>query len=88
MDDTQARRRHLLTIAGQAIAGDMWQRALARQLGPLHPQPRDTLDERLMRRWAAGERDIPDWVGPALDRLCAEEQRLFAALHAELEEGW
>ncbi len=55
---------------------DQWQRALAHALGPLHPQgPRERIDDRLVRRWAAQEqgRDIPGWVLGAL-RSIAESR--------------
>ena len=40
-----------------------WQHAMARQLGPLDPVgAREAVDERLVRRWASGKREVPDWV--------------------------
>ncbi len=51
---------------GVLLFGPQWQTALARALGPLHQQPRDSIDERLMRRWAAGQRPVPAWVWVAL----------------------
>ena len=69
-------RRELLIEAGEALYGDQWQRALARALGPLHPQgPRERIDDRLVRRWAAQEqgRDVPEWVLGAL-RSTAESR--------------
>lgn len=43
---------------------------MARDLGPLHPDgPRDSIDDRLVRRWSSGQRDIPDWVASALTAL-------------------
>ncbi len=65
----------ILENAGVLLYGPAWQRALARGLGPFHPDgPLEHLDDRLVRRWAAGQREIPEWVVPALDRLLAEDQ--------------
>lgn len=46
-------RPRLLATAASALLGERWQRPLARLLD---------VDDRLVRRWAAGERPIPDWV--------------------------
>ncbi|GJD87114.1 hypothetical protein BHAOGJBA_0614 [Methylobacterium hispanicum] len=60
----------LLTRIAARIYGPDWQRPLSRGLGPLHPDgAREAIDDRLVRRWASGERPIPAWVGPALIRL-------------------
>jgi len=62
--------RDLLHACGRALYGEQWQRALARGLGPLHPKgPRDSLDDRGMRRAAAGERPIPAWWWSAISEL-------------------
>lgn len=62
--------RENLILLAQDLYGDRWRRKLARALGPLHPQgARETIDPRLPARWATGERDIPDWVGPAIKGL-------------------
>lgn len=59
--------RDQLILAGQLLFGDDWKSAMARALGPLHPRgARSSIDERLVRRWASGERDVPAWVKPAL----------------------
>lgn len=64
------KRRELLIESGRLLYGDQWQRALARGLGPLHPDgERESIDDRLVRRWASGERDVPEWVLPAIARL-------------------
>lgn len=58
--------------AGQVMFGDGWRsgRAFATALGPHHPEgPRESIDERLIRRWASGEREIEDWVIDALPRV-------------------
>lgn len=57
----------LLAKAGRALSGDEWRRPLCRLLGPLHPDgAREEIDQRLMSRWALGQKEIPDWVRPAL----------------------
>lgn len=62
-----------LREAAELLLGPEWQRPLARELGPLHPDgPRETLDPRLIQRWATGDRPIPGWVAPTLGRLLAE----------------
>jgi hypothetical protein len=66
--------------AGEAILGGEWHRAIARELGPHHPDgPRDAIDDRIVRRWAAGERDIPDWVQPAMAKIAALKHAKHAA---------
>lgn len=70
---TASERRALLLRLGPLLRGPDWQRPLARALGPLHPDgARDAIDDRLVRRWVAGDREIPDWVGPALAILARE----------------
>lgn len=60
------------------LYGSDWQRPLARGLGSLHPDgPRETMDDRLVRRWAAGERSIPEWVGPALVQVLRRQSDLY-----------
>lgn len=46
-------RVEILTAAGKALFGDQWQLPLARAL---------SFSDRLVRRWAAGAKDIPDAV--------------------------
>ena len=59
-----------LATAGKLLLGREWQRPLARVLGPRHPAgPRETLDPRLVQRWASGERPVPAWVPPVLAEL-------------------
>ena len=49
--------------AALALLGDGWVSELARYLGQHHPDgPRESLDVRLVRRWASGKRPIPSWV--------------------------
>lgn len=67
------RRQVLLASVGRLAHGLAWQRAIAADLGRYHPNgARDRIDERLVRRWAAGHRPIPDWVGPALAAICRD----------------
>ncbi|MEE8628171.1 MULTISPECIES: hypothetical protein [Methylobacterium] len=54
----------LLAAAGQALFGDEWRRPLAAALD---------VDARLMQRWAAGQRGIPETVAPALLALLGRE---------------
>ena len=71
--------------SGKALLGSGWTHALARALGPHHPDgPRETIDERLVRRWAAGERDIPGWVDAALAPMLEREAGRHRVLAAEL----
>lgn len=73
--------RALLCEVGQLLYGDEWRRQLARDLGPLHPAgARESIDHRLPARWAAGNKPIPAWVGPALKRLLAERETNLIAL--------
>lgn len=67
-DPTQ--HRDLVVSASALLFGPEWQRTLARALGPFHPAgAREAIDDRLVRRWASGDREIPDWVIPALTRM-------------------
>lgn len=52
--------RDLLEQAATLVLGGKWQRPLARLLA---------VDDRLVRRWAAGDRPVPVWV---LERLRSE----------------
>lgn len=71
-----------LKQVGEALYGPEWQRAVARDLGPLHPRGgRDHLDDRLVRRWISGERLIAAWVSDALPELI---QKGVDRRHAEI----
>ncbi|MDE2579127.1 MAG: hypothetical protein KGL46_10000 [Hyphomicrobiales bacterium] len=74
-----------LEIAGRLLAGDNWQRALARMLAPYAPPRLNAtgrgVDDSLLRKWKRGERNIPEWVGPALAALLrkrAKDAEAFA----------
>lgn len=64
----------LLRQAGEALYGtEEWRHAVGRLLGEHHPEgPRESVDPRRVARWASGQREIPDWVGPLLARLLRE----------------
>ncbi|BBC70897.1 conserved hypothetical protein [Altererythrobacter sp. B11] len=47
----------LIRAVGESLYGDHWQRALARDVG---------VSDRLVRFWAAGDRDLPDTLPPRL----------------------
>jgi hypothetical protein len=67
LDPIYAQNRDILVSASMLLLGPEWQHAIARTLGPFHPDgPRPALDDRLIRRWSAGERPIPHWVITAL----------------------
>lgn len=66
--------RETLAAAGEAAFGFDWQRPLARALGRYHPDgPRASIDDRLVRRWWSGEREIPSWAIAALPALLRAE---------------
>ena len=63
---------HALLIAcGEALYGPQWQSALARDLG---------VSDRTMRRWIAGDRDIPSGLPLDLLRLCTERAAALDSL--------
>lgn len=74
-----SRYRYLdVATAAELLLGSDWHRGLARVLGPHHPAGvRDQIDPRLVRRWAAGERPVPDWV---LETLCTLLRREATAM--------
>lgn len=67
--------RELLSSAATLLLGESWQRALARKL---------EVDDRLMRRWSAGDRPVPGWVLVRLAELLEESSRDSGALAEEL----
>jgi hypothetical protein len=79
-------RRDTLIQAGRVLYGPAWQSALARDLGPLHPDgPRDKYDDRTIRRWAAGQRSIPDWALTALRELLRGRSQAAVQLLRDLD---
>lgn len=75
----------LFRRAGEALYGPQWQRALARALGPLHPDgPREAIDDRFVRRLAAGERGVPGWIWIALAELASSRRDELGAIGREL----
>lgn len=61
----------LLHECGQALYGQQWQSALARDLG---------VADRTMRRWAAGAQDVPAGLYVDLLRLTQERAAALDAL--------
>lgn len=77
----------LMRQATTLLFGEPSARQLARALGPLHPDgPRDHVDDRLVRRWAAGHREIPSWalsgMASLLDRDRLEMEAECLEMHA------
>jgi hypothetical protein len=83
----------LLRSCGEALYGPEWQRALARGLGPRHPDgARESIDDRGVRRVAAGQRPIPAWWWSAIEAMLAarmatmrDERRRAAELRRQAE---
>ena len=76
-----------LARAGRLLIGAEWQRPLARVLGPHHPAgPRESLDPRLIQRWAAGERPVPEWVAPVLAPMLDKRARQLEELAWQCED--
>ena len=65
----------LLIECGQALYGQQWQTALARDLG---------VSGRTMRRWVAGQFPVPVGVHAELRRLCVERGAQLRALAGRL----
>lgn len=66
--------RQSLAAAASLLYGALWQRPLSRSL---------CVDDRLVRRWASGERPIPPWVDSVTGRLLTERK---AAIEQMIEE--
>jgi hypothetical protein len=63
----------LLVECGEALYGERWQSALARDLG---------VSDRTMRRWAAGTHDVPGALYAELQQLTHKRaQRLDTIEH-------
>lgn len=65
--------RAYLAAAGEALYGPRWQSALAADLG---------VADRTLRRWLAGDREIPDSLPDELRALLAARGKTIAALLA------
>jgi len=75
----------LFRRSGEALYGPQWQRALARALGPMHPDgPREAIDDRFVRRLAAGDRSVPRWIWLALAGLAAAQRESLGSIEREL----
>lgn len=64
--------RRSLAAAASLLYGQRWQRPLSRSLN---------VNDRLVRRWASGERPIPSWVEPTLASLL---QQRIESIHDEI----
>ena len=67
---------NLITETGRALYGVRWQSEMARDLG---------VNERTVRRWAAGEYEAPDGVYAELRALATRRLRLLASIRAKLQ---
>ena len=66
---------HTLTTIGEALYGSQWQSELARALG---------VNDRTVRRWAAGKNAMPEGISEELSELCAERGKSLVELAAKL----
>lgn len=64
-----------LRECGEALYGNQWQVALSLDLN---------VSDRTMRRWAAGEFEIPAGVWPELAKLCKSRGKALEKLAAKL----
>ena len=81
--------RHLFAGIAHDLHGDGWVRGIAADLGALHPDgPRDPIDDRLIRRWAAGTRDVPEWVTQTLAIVLARRARDHRETADRLDAHW
>ena len=71
--------RPTLIACGQALYGQQWQSALARDLD---------VSDRTMRRWAAGAQNVPDGIYLELMRLCVERAAYLDDLVARLKKTY
>lgn len=68
----------LLSKCGEALYGPRWQSELSRDLD---------VDDRTMRRWVAGDSQIPDGVNVDLLRLLTERAADIDGLIPQLKRG-
>lgn len=66
-----AEQQELLAAIGKALFGDEWKNDLAREIG---------VDERTLRRWSAGTRDISDGVWADLQEALTKRAFLLDGL--------
>ena len=66
---------NLITEVGRALYGARWQSEMAREL---------SVNERTVRRWAAGEYDVPAGVLAELRAVSTKRLRTIATLRAKL----
>jgi hypothetical protein len=65
----------MLIGTGEALYGDQWQRALARDLN---------VNDRTVRRWYSGESAIPNGIKAELRALLSVRQKKIFALIVDL----
>lgn len=65
-----------LRMIGQALYGQQWKSDLARDLG---------VADRTVRRWLAGESEMPAGAQDELRQLCLKRSAELAALAAKIE---
>jgi hypothetical protein len=83
---TAKRRLDLVVSTSAKLFGEAWQSTLARGLGAFHPRGRRrSIDRRLVRRWIAGERPVPEWVVPALARIAKSRATEVNTIASRLE---
>lgn len=66
--------RQSLAAAASLLYGSHWQRPLSRALN---------INDRLVRRWASGEREIPSWADSAMQRLLDERRDEVTGIDAK-----
>jgi len=73
---TPDKRRVLLKRAGRTLYGDRWQTELARDL---------QCSDRTIRRWASGDKDVPEIVIAELRGLLMTRGAAIDGLIADME---
>jgi len=67
-----------LKTCGEALFGAQWQRDLAREIH---------VDDRLVRRWAAGDRPVPPERWGQIRALMRRRAAELARIDAEMDDG-